>query len=109
MEFGFIAGEGPFYNLLIDYFDRHAKLNYVTSRFMRALLRPASDVETYMRTAFHCQQRHELRRLERRLSEAGRVEYLSLETRRRRRRLDRGVPADRGDQLERDGRPRAHQ
>ncbi len=78
MEFGFIAGEGPFYNLLIDYFDRNAKLNYVTSRFMRALLRPASDVETYMRTTFHGQQRHELRRHERRLSEAGRVEYLSL-------------------------------
>ena len=79
MEFGFIAGEGPFYNLLIDYFDRHAKLNYVTSRFMRALLRPASDIETYMRTAFCGAQRHELRRHERRLSEAGRVEYISLE------------------------------
>jgi CelD/BcsL family acetyltransferase involved in cellulose biosynthesis len=79
MEFGFIAGEGSFYNLLIDYFDRHAKLNYVKSRFMRALFRPASDIETYMRTAFHGAQRHELRRHERRLSEAGRVEYLSLE------------------------------
>src|SRR5215475_1718981 len=75
MEFAFIAGEGAFYNLLIDYFDRHSKLNYVTSRFMRAMLRPASDVETYMRTAFHGAQRHELRRNERRLSEAGRVEY----------------------------------
>jgi CelD/BcsL family acetyltransferase involved in cellulose biosynthesis len=79
MEFAFIAGEGPFYNLLIDRLDRHAKLNYVTSRFMRALFRPASDVETYMRTAFHGAQRHELRRHERRLSEVGRVEYLSLE------------------------------
>src|SRR5262249_27831665 len=35
MEFAFIAGDGLFYNLLIDYFDRHAKLNYVTSCFMR--------------------------------------------------------------------------
>lgn len=79
MEFAFIAGEGPFYNLLIDYCDRHAKVNYVTARFMRAMLRPASDVETYMRAAFHGRRRHELRRHERRLSEAGRVEYLSLE------------------------------
>ena len=79
MEFAFIAGEGPFYNLLIDYFDRHARLNYVTSRFMRALLQPARDVETYMRTTFRGQQRHELRRHERRLSESGQVEYLSLE------------------------------
>src|SRR5262245_46918990 len=78
MEFPSIA-EGLFYNLLIDHLDRHAKLNYVTSRFMRALFRPASDVETYMRTAFRGAQRHELRRHERRLSEAGRVEYLSLE------------------------------
>jgi hypothetical protein len=78
MEFPSIA-EGLFYNLLIDHLDRHAKLNYVTSRFMRALFRPASDVETYMLTAFHGAQRHELRRHERRLSEAGRVEYLSLE------------------------------
>jgi hypothetical protein len=80
MEFGFIAGEGAFYNLLTDYINRHAKLNYVTSRFMRALLRPASDIETYMRTAFNGAQRHELRRHERRLSEVGRVEYLSLES-----------------------------
>src|SRR5262245_30739173 len=79
MEFAFIAGEGSFYNLLIDYFDRHAKLNYVTARFARALFRPASDIETYMRAAFHGAQRHELRRHERRLSEMGRVEYLSLE------------------------------
>jgi CelD/BcsL family acetyltransferase involved in cellulose biosynthesis len=78
MEFAFIAGEGPFHNLLIDYFYRHAKANYVTSRFMRAMLLPASDAETYMLTAFHGQQRHELRRHERRLSEAGRVEYLAL-------------------------------
>ena len=79
MEFGFIAGEGAFYNLLTDYLHRHAKLNHVTARFMRALFRPASDIETYMRTALHGAQRHELRRHARRLSEAGRVEYLSLE------------------------------
>ena len=64
---------------LTDYLHRHAKLNHVTARFMRALFRPASDIETYMRTALHGAQRHELRRHARRLSEAGRVEYLSLE------------------------------
>jgi len=79
MEFAFIAGDGLFYNLLIDYFDRHAKLNYVTSCFMRALFRPSSDAEAYMRAALHGTRRHELRRHERRLSEAGRLEYLSLE------------------------------
>ncbi|HMB29674.1 MAG TPA: GNAT family N-acetyltransferase [Blastocatellia bacterium] len=79
MEFTFIAGDGLFYNLLIDYFDRHAKLSYVTSCFMRALFRPASDAEAYMRAALHGTRRHELRRHERRLSEAGRLEYLSLE------------------------------
>ena len=79
MEFGFVAGDGLFYNLLIDYFDRHAKLSYVTSCFMRALFRPASDAEAYMRAALHGTRRHELRRHERRLSEAGRLEYLSLE------------------------------
>jgi hypothetical protein len=79
MEFTFIAGDGLFYNLLIDYFDRHAKLNYVTSCFMRALFRPASDAEAYMRAALHSTRRHELRRHERRLSETGRLEYPSLE------------------------------
>ena len=79
MEFAFVAGDGLFYNLLIDYFDRHAKLNYVTSCFMRALFRPASDAEAYMRAALHSTRRHELRRHERRLSDAGRLEYLSLE------------------------------
>src|SRR5215470_5266654 len=79
MEFAFVAGDGLFYNLLIDYFDRHGKLNYVTSRFMRALFRPSSDAEAYIRAALHGTRRHELRRHERRLSEAGRLDYISLE------------------------------
>src|SRR5215813_7127863 len=40
MEFRFIAGDGPFNSLLMDYFERHAKLHYITMYFLRAMFRP---------------------------------------------------------------------
>ncbi|HEV2668099.1 MAG TPA: GNAT family N-acetyltransferase, partial [Blastocatellia bacterium] len=79
MEFGFIAGDGPFHQTLLDYFNEHSRLSCVTEIFTRALFRPASDADTYVRAALRRARRKEFERHERRLSEAGRVEYLSLE------------------------------
>jgi hypothetical protein len=78
MEFNFIAGDGLFYQTLLDYFDRHARLNYISTCFMRALFRPDVDADTYIRSKLH-RSRRELKRIERRLSETGRLEYLALE------------------------------
>ncbi|HKQ80573.1 MAG TPA: GNAT family N-acetyltransferase [Blastocatellia bacterium] len=78
MEFNFIAGDGLFYQTLLDYFDRHARLNYISTSFMRALFRPDVDADTYVREHLG-RSRRELKRIERRLSETGRLEYLALE------------------------------
>ena len=78
MEFNFIAGDGLFYQTLLDYLDRHARLNYISTCFMRALFRPDVDADTYLRSRLH-RSRRELKRMERRLSETGRLEYILLE------------------------------
>lgn len=78
MEFGFINGDGPFHQLLVDYFYENAKLTCVTDCFTRALLRPSVDAEQYLRSALPGIKRKDLRRLEKRLAETGRLEYLAL-------------------------------
>jgi len=79
MEFAVIAGDGPFHQTLLDYLNESSRLSCVTDIFTRALFRPASDADTYVRAALRRARRKEFERQERRLSEAGRVEYLSLE------------------------------
>jgi hypothetical protein len=79
MEFGFVTGEGPFHHLLLDYLNQHLKFTYVTEAFTRALFRPAADAEDYIRSALGRFRRKELRRLEKRLAETGRLEYATLE------------------------------
>jgi hypothetical protein len=79
MEFGFVTGEGPFHHLLLDYLNQHLKFTYVTEAFTRALFRPAADAEDYVRSALGRFRRKELRRLEKRLAETGRLEYATLD------------------------------
>jgi hypothetical protein len=79
LEFNFVSGDGPFHHLLIDFFNEHKKLTCVTNIFTRALFRPAADPETYLRSALHRTRRKELKRQERRLAEAGRLEYEALD------------------------------
>ena len=78
MEFNFIAGDGLFNQALLDYFDRNATLNYISTIFMRALFRPNADADAYLNSRLRRTQR-EVKRNERRLSETGRLEYLALE------------------------------
>ncbi|HEY6402119.1 MAG TPA: GNAT family N-acetyltransferase [Blastocatellia bacterium] len=79
MEFGFVTGEGPFHHLLLDYLNQHLKFTYVTEAFTRALFRPAADAEDYVRSALGRFRRKEIRRLEKRLAETGRLEYATLD------------------------------
>ena len=78
MEFRFIAGDGLFNGLLIDYFERHAKLHYISLYFMRAMFRPTIDADTYLCAALSAKHRKMIRRQERQLSEIGRLEYDAL-------------------------------
>jgi hypothetical protein len=79
MEFGHIDGDGPFHELLVDYFFEHSNLTCVTECYTRALFRPAVDADQYMRAALPRIRWKEMRRQERRLAETGRLEYLVLE------------------------------
>jgi hypothetical protein len=78
MEFKFIAGDGLFNELLIDYFERHAKLNYISMYFPRAMFRPTIDADSYLCSALSAKHRKMIRRQERQLSEIGRLEYDAL-------------------------------
>src|SRR5262245_57432084 len=79
MEFGFVTGEGPFHHLLLDYLNQRLKFTYVTEAFTRALFRHAADAEDYVRSALGRFRRKEIRRLEKRLAETGRLEYATLD------------------------------
>jgi hypothetical protein len=78
MEFRFIAGDGLFNDLLMDYFERHTKLHYISMYFLRAMLRPTIDADTYLCAALSAKHRKMIRRQERQLSEIGRLEYDAL-------------------------------
>jgi GNAT acetyltransferase-like protein len=78
MEFRFIAGDGRFNDFLLDHFERHAKLYYISMYFMRAMLRPTIDADTYLCAALSAKHRKMIRRQERQLSEIGRLEYDAL-------------------------------
>jgi hypothetical protein len=78
MEFRFIAGDGRFNDFLIDYFERHAKLHYISMYFLRAMFRPTIDADTYLYAALSAKHRKMIRRQERQLSEIGRLEYDAL-------------------------------
>src|SRR5215470_6501987 len=78
MEFRFIAGDGLFNGLLMDYFERHTKLHYISTYFLRALFRPTVDADTYLCGALSAKHRKMIRRQERQLSEIGRLEYDAL-------------------------------
>src|SRR5262245_62205349 len=78
MEFRFIAGDELFNSLLIDYFERHAKLHYISMYFLRTMFRPSIDADTYICAALSAKHRKMIRRQERQLSEIGRLEYDEL-------------------------------
>jgi CelD/BcsL family acetyltransferase involved in cellulose biosynthesis len=81
MEFNFIAGDGPFHQLLIDQLRERASLFCITEMFTRALFRPAADAETYLQSGISGRRRKELRRQGKRFAEAGRLEYAELAAR----------------------------
>jgi GNAT acetyltransferase-like protein len=78
MEFRFIAGDGLFNGLLMEYFERHIKLHYISMYFLRAMFRPSIDADTYLCATLSAKHRKMIRRQERQLSEIGRLEYDAL-------------------------------
>jgi hypothetical protein len=79
MEFAHVPGDGPFHNLLVDYFNEAKRLTYVTDSFTRAVIHRTADMDSYLHEALSRVRRKELRRKQRRIAEAGRVQYSMLE------------------------------
>ena len=78
IEYGGIAGDGPFHHVLVDHLRERASLACVTSSHTRAFFRPRSDADSYLQAAITGNQRREFKRRERRLTEGGPLEYLEL-------------------------------
>jgi hypothetical protein len=79
LDLDFVSADGPFQQALIDVLnDRHA-LSYFDEHFNRALMHAGTASDDIV--GLSGRHRKELRRLRRRLSEAGRFECLRLESR----------------------------
>jgi hypothetical protein len=79
LELPFVTGDGPFDQLLVDQSNDQGTLDYSVETFTRALFRPRASSDEYLAAALSGKRRQELRRMERRLAEAGAVRYAVLE------------------------------
>ena len=78
MQFNFIRADGPFRQLLNEALAASGRPVFQDWLYGRALLEPAPDAATFLNAAIPAKKRKELRRVERRLAELGRLEYDSL-------------------------------
>lgn len=75
VQWRLLGADGPLEQLLVEELHRRERPFWITERHTRAVFRPADNAEAYAQAAMPRKRRHELRRLERRLAEQGRLEY----------------------------------
>jgi len=80
MEFNFVAGDGPFLQLLANCFQKRGIQSLKSEAFVRACFRPRDDADAYLRAAVSQPHRKDLRRKTRRLAEIGHLEFETLES-----------------------------
>jgi CelD/BcsL family acetyltransferase involved in cellulose biosynthesis len=73
-----VTGEGPWHQLLVDLLFARGSASWTSVRYTRAFLRCDADAESYALAGIDRKRRHELRRLEKRLAEQGRLEHAQL-------------------------------
>jgi hypothetical protein len=78
VEFRFLAGEDRITQELHSQLYQRRTPAFQSECSARALFRPAADSETFLNFALANKRRKEFRRLEKRLSESGRLEYKTL-------------------------------
>jgi CelD/BcsL family acetyltransferase involved in cellulose biosynthesis len=88
IELAYVAIEGPFHQELVDVLNEEQRGSLALDAYTRPILRRASDAETYLKTCVPGDVRRELRRREKRLAEAGKLEHRVL---RRREELPRWI------------------
>jgi len=79
IEFPQAPAQGPFQELLVEHCRDQARLTFLDEIWSRALFRPRASADSYLAEALSGKHRHELRRLERRLGELGRLDQRTLE------------------------------
>jgi hypothetical protein len=79
VEFPFILGEGLVQQALVEDCNEHNRITFVADCHTRALLRPGTDANAYLKVAMSGDRRRNLKRMERHLAEKGCLEYRELE------------------------------
>ncbi len=77
-EFAQVPGDSAFHQALTEVLYERSALTFTTQRHARALFRPHTDAESYLRNAVSREHRKDLRRRFNRLHDVGRVEYCEL-------------------------------
>jgi len=80
VQWRLLGAGGAFERLLVEELHRRERPFWITERHTRAVFRPADNAEAYAQAAMPRKRRHELRRLERRLAEQGRLEYATYQS-----------------------------
>ena len=80
LELSYLAGEGRFHQALVEVLSRNDRASLSTDAYARALLCRAGNFEACLSASMSGDARRQLRRQEKRLREAGRVEHLVLRT-----------------------------
>lgn len=81
VELSYLAAEGAFHQALVDVLNEDQRASLTTEAYTRALLCRAGDAETYLESCMPGEVRRQLRRQEKRLGEAGKLEHVVLRTR----------------------------
>ncbi len=79
VEWPSVPGDGPLQKLLEEHPQRRWQMADLSERYVRGLLLPRTDVDSYLEAALSSRQRKELRRKGKRLAELGHVEYRTLQ------------------------------
>jgi CelD/BcsL family acetyltransferase involved in cellulose biosynthesis len=79
VKWGLIGADGPFWRALTEVLRESGRRSFVPHRFDRAVMRPRAGGDAFLGEALSHKGVKELRRLERRLAEAGPLEYAALE------------------------------
>jgi len=79
INWGLIGADGPFWRALSEALEQSGRRSFVPRRFDRAVMRPRAGGDAFIDEALSGKGAKEFRRLQRRLAEAGPVEYAELE------------------------------
>jgi hypothetical protein len=79
IKWGAVAADGPFWRVLAEALAESGRPSFVPYRFERAVMRRRARGEAFLGEALSRKSAKELQRLERRLAEAGTVQYAELQ------------------------------